>query len=76
MLSSLVLAPFHGLAFIFREIARAVDEDRESQREQVMASLRELHRGLESGSLAEADFERQEKELLDRLDQLQGNVIE
>jgi hypothetical protein len=76
MLSELVLAPFHGLSFIFREIAKAVEEDREAQREQVMASLRELHRGLESGSLAEADFQRQEKELLDRLEKLQGNAIE
>ncbi|MHB1101898.1 MAG: gas vesicle protein GvpG [Devosia sp.] len=76
MLGSLVFAPFHGLAFIFREIAKAVDKDREAQREQVMASLRELHRGIETGSLTEAEFQRQEKTMLDRLESLQGNVIE
>ena len=74
MLGSIVFAPFHGLAFIFREIAKAVDADRDAQREQVMGSLRELHRRIETGAVTEAEFDEQEKALLDRLESLEGNV--
>ena len=76
MLGSLIFAPFHGLVFIFREIAKAVDNDRDAQREQVMASLRELHQRIEAGALTEAEFQRQETALLDRLESLQGHASE
>jgi hypothetical protein len=76
VLGSILLAPFHGLAFVFREIAEAVDKDREAQREQIMALLRELHRSVETGAITEAEFERQEQALLDRLEGLQSNVLE
>jgi hypothetical protein len=68
MLGSLLLSPITGLTFIMREIANAVDEAREADRRAIMAELQELHRRIESGDIAEADFDRQEAALLDRLD--------
>jgi Gas vesicle protein G len=74
MLGSLLLSPITGLTFIMREIANAVDEAREADRRAIMAELRELHRRIESGDIAEADFDTQEAALLDRLDAMSGGV--
>jgi hypothetical protein len=70
MLGSILLSPFKGLSFVFNEIAKAVDEDREARRKQTMAELQELHRNYEKGAIAEEAFDEQEKILLDRLDAL------
>lgn len=70
MLGSILLSPISGLGFIFNEIAKAVDEDREARRKQTMAELTELHRSFEQGAIAESAFDEQEKLLLDRLDSL------
>jgi hypothetical protein len=72
MLGSLLLSPITGLTFIMREIANAVDEAREADRRAIMAELQELHRRIENGDIAEADFDAQEAALLDRLDALSG----
>ncbi len=72
MLGSLLLSPITGLTFIMREIANAVDEAREADRRAIMAELQELHRRIESGDIAEADFDTQEAALLDRLDAMSG----
>jgi hypothetical protein len=74
MLGSLLLSPITGLTFIMREIANAVDEAREADRRAIMAELQELHRRIESGDIAEADFDTQEAALLDRLDAMSGGV--
>jgi hypothetical protein len=74
MLGSLLLSPITGLTFIMREIANAVDEAREADRRAIMAELQELHRRIESGDIAEADFDTQEAALLDRLDAISGGV--
>jgi hypothetical protein len=74
MLGSLLLSPITGLSFILREIAHAVDEAREADRRAIMAELQELHRRIESGDIAEADFDTQEAALLDRLDALSGDT--
>ncbi len=70
MLGSLLLSPITGLNFIFREIAKAVETAREADRQAIMAELQELHRLVERGSIAEAEFDKQEAALLDRLDDL------
>jgi hypothetical protein len=68
MLGSLLLSPMTGLTFIFREIARAVDESREADRRAIMAELQELHRQIEHNAITEAEFDTREAALLDRLD--------
>jgi hypothetical protein len=72
MLGGLLLSPIHGLAFIFREIARAADESRDAERQALMAELQELHRSIESGAITEAAFNSREAALLDRLEALSG----
>jgi hypothetical protein len=72
MLGSLLLSPITGLTFILREIAHAVDETRGADRRAIMAELQELHRRIEGGDIAEAEFDTREAALLDRLDVLAG----
>ena len=74
MLGSILLSPFTGLGFVFNEIAKAVNEEREARRRLTMSELQDLHRRYESGEVAEDTFDEQEKQLLDRLDSLSGEV--
>jgi hypothetical protein len=67
LVDDLLAAPFRGLMFVFAEIARAVDEEREAQHRQIIANLAELHRLLDEGRLAVEEFDARETALLDQL---------
>ncbi len=76
MIGSLLSAPARGLIWIFEEIHKAAKEDAVDETEQIKAKLRDLYLALEAGSIAEADFDAKERELLDRLDELEGGEDE
>jgi hypothetical protein len=67
-LDDLVMSPFKGFMFIVKEIAKAVEQERESQRNNTMAELSALHAKLEAGEIDEDTFDELEAELLDRLE--------
>jgi uncharacterized membrane protein len=67
-LDDLVMSPFKGFLFIAKEVAKAVEQEKESQRANNMAELAALHAQLEAGEISEEEFDDREAELLDRLD--------
>ncbi len=71
VIDRLLLAPLHGLMWIFREVQEAAEEDRKQQRGRLMQSLSALHRQLECGEIDEAAFAASEQQLLAQLDRLQ-----
>ncbi len=67
-LDDIVLSPFKGFLFIAKEVAKAVDQARESERDEVMKELANLHKLLEAGDLTDDEFDARESELLDKLE--------
>jgi hypothetical protein len=72
LIDDLLAAPLRGLLFIFAEITEAVAAEREAQRRQLVAGLAELHRMLDDGRLAAAEFDAREAALLDQLAEAGG----
>jgi hypothetical protein len=68
MIGSLLTSPMTFLTFVVREIAHAVNEEREADRRAIMTELQELHRMIEQGAIGEVEFNTRETTLLDRLE--------
>jgi len=71
LLDDIFLSPIKFLHFIAKSVHEGamkelLDEDG------VRKELREIYRLLESGNISEAEFERREKNLLDRLEQIES----
>ena len=64
--------PAKSLLWIFRELHNAVQQEKVSESESLTAELSELYMMLETGRITEAEFDRREEEILDRLDEIQG----
>ena len=67
-LDDLMLSPFKGFLFIAKEVAKAVEQEKENERANNMAELSALHARLEAGEITEEEFDEREAELLDLLD--------
>ncbi len=63
-----LLSPFKGFLFIAKEVAKAVDQAREHERDDAMKELANLHKQLEAGEITEEEFDARESELLDLLE--------
>ncbi|MCX4028913.1 gas vesicle protein GvpG [Endozoicomonas sp. SM1973] len=72
LIDDLLLAPYKGVKWIFKEIYRLTQEELESESEQITQALTELYRKLESGEIAEEQFDEEEQVLLDRLDEIEA----
>ncbi|MGB9104799.1 MAG: gas vesicle protein GvpG [Terriglobales bacterium] len=72
LVDDILLAPFHGLLWIFEEIHRAAQEEMVGDAESITVELSTLYMRLETGKITEQEFAEQEKVLLDRLDKIQG----
>jgi hypothetical protein len=72
LIDNLLAAPLRGLVFVLKKIDEAVLTELEAEELAIMADLSALHRALDSGAIAEAEFDAREQELLRRLDQLQS----
>ncbi len=64
--------PMRGLLFVFKEIHKAVQEESKNEAAAIRGELSRLYLLLESGQLTEVQFDEREKELLDRLDELES----
>lgn len=71
LVDDLLMAPVKGLVWMFKEIHDAAQQELAGEAAAITAALRELYLSLESGQITEAQFDAQEKALLDRLDHLQ-----
>lgn len=67
----LLLSPFSSLLWVFKEIHKAVQQEKDGEAEGVTRSLSELYMKLETGAITEEEFAAGEKRLLDRLDAIE-----
>ena len=72
LVDDLLLSPIKGVFWVFREIHDAAQQELAGEGEAITAALSELYMRLETGQITEAEFDAQEKVLLDRLDRLQA----
>ena len=72
LIDDLLLSPAKGILWVFREIHDAAQQELAGESDTITAALSELYMKLETGVITEAEFDAQEKVLLDRLDRLQA----
>src|SRR3990172_8212556 len=68
VVDDILLFPFRGLVWLFNEIEHAAEKEVSGEADGITARLSELYMMLETGQMSEADFDAEEKKLLDRLD--------
>ena len=68
LVDDILLAPARGLLWVFKEIHHAAEEEQANEEEAITTKLSELYMMLETGRMTEAEFDAEEKALLDRLD--------
>ena len=72
LVDDILLSPVKGVLWVFREIHDAAQQELAGESEAITAALSELYMRLETEQITEAEFDVQEKVLLDRLDRLQA----
>ncbi len=72
LVDNLLLSPFTSLLWVFKEINEAVQAEKVGEAEGVTRSLSELYMRLETGAITEEQFTAEEKQLLDRLDDIEA----
>ncbi len=72
LVDDLLISPIKGVLWVFREIHDAAQQELAGEAQAITAALSELYMKLETGQITEAEFDSQEKVLLDRLDRLQA----
>lgn len=72
-LGKILASPLNGILWIFNEIKKAAEKEQKSDAEAIQHELSELYMLLESGKIAEEEFEQREKILLDKLDKLEND---
>jgi hypothetical protein len=70
IVDDILLSPLTGLMWVSKKIHAAALEEIEAQHERTTSELSESYMMLETGKITEEEFDKHEKELLDRLDQL------
>jgi hypothetical protein len=78
LLDDILFFPSRSIFWIFREIYNAALEETANEADAITAKLSEIYMMFETGRITEAEFDVQEKELLDRLEEIQerGTLIE
>ena len=71
IVDDILLFPFRSIVWIFKQINSAAEQEMEGQEERITARLSELYMMLDTGRITEEEFEASEKELLDRLDEIE-----
>ena len=71
IIDDILLSPVRGILWIFRALHNAAREELENESESITNELSELYMMLETGKITESEFDAREKELLDRLDEIQ-----
>ena len=72
IIDKILLSPIYGTIWIAKQVDNAVRQEMEGEQERITAQLRELYMMLETGRITEEEFDKREKPLLDRLDELGG----
>lgn len=72
ILDDILLFPARSMLWFFREISNAAKDELANEAEAITARLSELYMMLETEKITEAEFDAEEKVLLERLDQIQN----
>jgi hypothetical protein len=70
IVDDILLFPAKGITWIFKQIHELAEEELAGEADRIRDNLTDLYMLLETGQITEEEFEQQEKELLDRLDNL------
>lgn len=70
LIDDILLAPFRGILWTFREIHKAAVQEMANEAETLTGQLSELYLLLESGNISEEEFDKKEAEILDRLEEI------
>jgi gas vesicle protein GvpG len=70
LLDDILLSPIKGIVWLAEKVRDAGQEESEREGDLITAELRELYLLLESGKIAEEEFDGRERQLLDRLERL------
>ena len=70
IVDDILLFPARSITWLFREMANSVGQELANESDALTNELSELYMLLETGRITEEEFDRQEKDLLDRLDAL------
>lgn len=71
LIDDILLSPVYGVLWLGRKIHDAASAEQKSEADNITADLSQLYMRLETGQITEAEFDAQEKALLDRLDNIQ-----
>jgi hypothetical protein len=71
LVDDLVLSPYRGLLWVFKEIHDVALEELEGEAERIREQLTDLYMLLETGEITDEEFDEREAALLDRLDTLE-----
>lgn len=70
LVDDILLSPVKGIMWVFKQIHQLAEDELEGEADRIRDRLTELYMMLETGEISEDEFERQEAELLDKLDAL------
>lgn len=76
LVDDLLLGPFRGLLWVFEKINEAAQEELANEADAITEELRQLYMMLETGRITEAEFDAQERRLLDRLESIRARAEE
>lgn len=67
--------PISSILWIFRKVHDVAQQELAAEAKTITAELSELYRMLETGKISNAEFDTQEKHLLDRLDEIEERTV-
>ena len=73
LIDDILLSPYRGLFWVFKEIHKAALEEVEGEAARIRNELTDLYMMLETEQIDEEEFDRREGPLLDRLDELDAD---
>ena len=78
IIDDILLSPIYGVIWLGRKLCLAAQKELATEAESITTELSEFYIMLETGKISEAEFEKQEKQLLDRLEEIEerNNPIE
>jgi hypothetical protein len=71
LIDDILLFPMRGIMFCLRGIHKAIQEELENEADSIRIDLSELYMMLETERITEEEFDARERELLDRLEEIE-----
>ena len=71
LLDDILLSPLNGVLWVCNKIHEAAQQELDGEKDSLTAALTDLYMRLESRQITEEEFSVREKEMLDRLEELQ-----